>query len=103
MNENQTAKEEVYRILKNNEATRNSDMKLYLEYCKYNLVRESEMYRVFDDPAYRKAKHISPFETISRARRDLQSQFIELNATEEVEKERMERESMFENYYGRSK
>ena len=103
MNENQTAKEEVYRILKSNEATRNSDMKLYLEYCKYNLVRETEMYKVFDDPAYRKAKHISPFETISRARRDLQNQFIELNATEEVEKERIERESMFQNYYGKGR
>ena len=103
MNEIQTTKEEVYRILKNDETTRNSDMKLYLEYCKYNLVRDMELYKVFEDASFRKSKHISPFETVSRCRRELQNQFIELNADEKIEQMRKAREEIFENYYGRSR
>ena len=101
MNEIQSTKEEVYRLLKKEPETRNSDMYLYYRYCINQWVREAEMYRVFSEPNFRKEKHISPFETVSRARRELQNQFIELNADEKIEQMRKAREEVFENYYGK--
>lgn len=103
MNELQTTKEEVYRILKNEPETRSSDMLLYLAYCVSHWVRETDLYRVFKDASFRKAKGISPFETISRARRELQNQFIDLNADEKIEEMRKAREEIFENYYGKGR
>lgn len=101
MNNIQSTKQEVYKILKTNEATRNSDMILYFEYVISHWVRENELYRVFKDAEYRKAKGIAPFETVSRCRRDLQSEFIELRSEERIEKERREREEIFADYYGK--
>ena len=101
MNEIQTTKEEVYRLLKHEPLTRNSDMYLYYRYCANQWVRDTDMYKVFSDSKFRKEKHISPFETVSRARRELQNQFMELNADEKIEQMRMEREEVFEKYYGK--
>lgn len=101
MNEIQTTKEEVYRLLKKEPLTRNSDMYLYYRYCANQWVRDLDMYKVFSDPEFRKEKHISPFETVSRCRRELQNQFIELNADEKIEQMRKAREEIFNNYYGK--
>ena len=101
MNEIQSTKEAIYKLLKKEPATRKSDMYLYYRYCINQWVREAEMYRVFSEPNFRKEKHISPFETVSRARRELQNQFIELNADEKIEQMRKAREEVFENYYGK--
>ena len=101
MNEIQSTKEAVYKLLKKEPNTRNSDMYLYYRYCANQWVREAEMYRVFSEPNFRKEKHISPFETVSRVRRELQNQFIELNADEKIEQRRKEREEVYENYFGK--
>ena len=101
MNELQTTKEEVYRILKNEPETRSSDMLLYLAYCISHWVRETDLYKVFKDASFRKAKGISPFETISRARRELQNQFIDLTADEKIEEMRKAREEIFNEYFSK--
>ena len=103
MNNIQTTKEEVYGLLKSNPRTRNDDMYLYSEYLTSHWVRDVEKYKVFDDPGYRKEKKISPFETVSRCRRELQNDFIELNADEKIEQMRKAREEVFENYFGGGK
>lgn len=101
MNEITNTKQEVYRILNTNEATRNNDMILYYEYVISHWVRETDFSRVFKDAEFRKAKSISPFETVSRCRRDLQSEFVHLRSKEQVEKARREREEIFADYYGK--
>ena len=100
MNEIKTTKEEVYHILKTNPATRSNDMILYYEYCISHWVREMEIYKVFKDASFRKGKGIAPFETVSRVRRELQNDFIELNSDEKIQQMREAREEVFRNYYG---
>ena len=100
MNEIKTTKEEVYHILKTNPATRSNDMILYYEYCIHNWVRDLDFYKVFKDSDFRKGKGIAPFETVSRARRELQNDFIELNSDEKIQQMRKDREEVFRNYYG---
>ena len=101
MNEIVTTKQEVYSILEKIPETRNNDMILYFEYCTNHWVRDIEMYKVFKDAEFRKSKKISPFETVSRARRELQNDFIHLRSDEKIEQARKAREEIFENYYGR--
>ena len=101
MNELQTTKEEIYKILKKEPNTRNSDMLLYLSYCKNHWVRETELYRVFEDSKFRKSKYISPFNTVSRCRRELQSEFIELKAEEKIQELRNENEEKYNNFFGK--
>ena len=100
MNEIKTTKEEVYHILKTNPATRSNDMILYYEYCIHNWVRDLDFYKVFKDTDFRKGKGIAPFETVSRVRRELQNDFIELNSDEKIQQMREAREEIFRNYYG---
>lgn len=101
MNEITTTKQEVYNLLKSIPETRNNDMILYYEYCIYHWVKDTQMYKVFQDAEFRKSKNISPFETVSRARRELQNDFISLRSDEKIEQARKAREEIFENYYGR--
>lgn len=103
MNSIQTTKEEVYKLLKTNPRTRDDDMYLYGEYLTTHWVRDTEKYRVFSDPIFRKEKGIAPFETVSRCRRNLQNDFMELNSDEEIKRMREAREEIFENYFGGGK
>lgn len=96
----QTTKEEVFKLLKTDPRTRNDDMYLYGEYLTQHWVRDTEKYRVFREPGYRKERNISPFETVSRCRRELQNTFLDLNADEKVEQMREAREEVFNNYFG---
>lgn len=91
-------KEIVYKILTKIPETRNSDMLLYYEYCMNNWVRENDMWKVFKDKDFRKRKKISVFESVSRARRKVQEEHIELRATETIENLRKEREKNFVNF-----
>lgn len=91
-------KEIVYKILTKIPETRNSDMLLYYEYCMNNWVRENDMWKVFKDKDFRKRKKISVFESVSRARRKVQEEHIELRATETIENLRKEREKKFVNF-----
>lgn len=101
MNEIVTTKQEVYSILEKIPETRNNDMILYYEYCINHWVRDVQMYKVFQDAEFRKQKKISPFETVSRARRELQNDFIHLRSDEKIEQARKARKEIFENYYGK--
>lgn len=101
MTDIQSTKEEIYKILKADERTRNSDMYLYLEYCKTHWIRPLELYKVFEDAEFRKIKGVAPFETVSRARRNLQSEFIELKADNEVERIRKENEENYNDFFGK--
>lgn len=101
MNEIVTTKQEVYSILEKIPETRNNDMILYYEYCINHWVRDVQMYKVFQDAEFRKQKKISPFETVSRARRELQNDFIELRSSEKIKQAREAREEVFRNFYGR--
>lgn len=103
MNEIVTTKQEVYSILEKIPETRNNDMILYYEYCINHWVRDVQMYKVFQDAEFRKSKKISPFETVSRARRELQNDFIHLRSDEKIEQARKAREEIFENYYGKGR
>lgn len=103
MNEIVTTKQEVYSLLEKIPETRNNDMILYYEYCINHWVRDVQMYKVFKDAEFRKSKKISPFETVSRARRELQNDFIHLRSDEKIEQARKAREEIFENYYGKGR
>ena len=103
MNEIVTTKQEVYSLLEKIPETRNNDMILYYEYCINHWVRDVQMYKVFQDAEFRKQKQISPFETVSRARRELQNDFIHLRSDEKIEQARKAREEIFENYYGKGR
>ena len=100
MNEIKTTKEMVYKLLKSIPETRSNDHILYYEYCIHNWVRDLDFYKVFKDSDFRKSKNIAPFETVSRARRELQNDFIELNSDEKIQQMREAREEVFRNYYG---
>lgn len=100
MNEIVTTKQEVYSLLEKIPETRNNDMVLYYEYCINHWVRDVQMYKVFKDTDFRKGKGIAPFETVSRVRRELQNDFIELNSDEKIQQMREAREEVFRNYYG---
>ena len=101
MNEIKTAKSEVKRILETHQLAKESDMYLYYEYCLMHWVRETEMYKVFKDAEFRKGKGVSPFETVSRVRRELQNDFISLRSDEKIKQAREAREEIFSNYYSR--
>ena len=103
MNEIVTTKQEVYSLLEKIPETRNNDMILYYEYCINHWVRDVRMYKVFQDAEFRKQKKISPFETVSRARRELQNDFIHLRSDDKIEQARKAREEIFENYYGKGR
>lgn len=103
MNEIKTTKDEVYNILKNNPATRNNDMILYYEYCINHWVRDVQMYKVFQDSEFRKQKKIAPFETVSRVRRELQNDFIDLRSDEKIQQMREAREEVFRNFYSKGR
>lgn len=87
----------VIRLLKKIPETRGNDMILFYEYCLSNWIRDTEMYRVFKDTSFRKAKNIPVFESISRARRKAQEKYPELRPDREVELHRLEKEE-FINY-----
>ena len=91
----QTLKEDVYKILTKIPETRNSDMILYYDYCIQNCVRDYDLWKLFKDSEYRKQKKISVFESVSRARRKIQEEHPELRADENVEKLRKDREAEF--------
>lgn len=99
MNELVTTKQEIYGILEKIPETRDNDMILYFEYCLNHWVKETQMYKVFKDSEFRKAKGISPFETVSRVRRELQNDFVSLRSDERIKKAREAREEVFNNYY----
>ena len=99
MNEIVTTKQEVYSLLEKIPETRDNDMVLYYEYCINHWVRDVLMYKVFKDTDFRKGKGIAPFETVSRVRRELQNDFIELNSDEKIQQMREAREEVFRNYY----
>jgi len=101
MKQLKTTKEEVYHILKTNPITRDNDMILYYEYCIFHWIREMEMYRVFKDADFRKSKNIAPFESVSRARRELQNDFVSLRSDEKIQQAREAREEVFRNFYGK--
>lgn len=101
MNELITTKQEVYILLEKIPETRNSDMFLYLKYCVNHLVRETEMYKVFENSEFRKSKKVAPFESVSRARRELQSEFVSLRSEENIRKLREKQEETFKNFYGK--
>ncbi len=101
MNEIKTTKGEVKKILETHQLAKESDMYLYYEYCLSHWVRETEMYKVFKDAEFRKGKGVSPFETVSRARRELQNDFIELRSSEKIKQAREAREEVFNNYYSK--
>lgn len=101
MNEIKTTKGEVKKILETHQLAKESDMYLYYEYCLMHWVRETEMYKVFKDAEFRKGKGVSPFETVSRVRRELQNDFISLRSDEKIKQAREAREEIFSNYYGR--
>lgn len=103
MNEIVTTKQEVYSLLEKIPETRNNDMILYYEYCINHWVRDVQMYKVFQDAEFRKSKKIAPFETVSRARRELQNDFVHLRSDEKIEQARKAREEIFENYYGKGR
>lgn len=103
MNEIVTTKQEVYSLLEKIPETRNNDMILYYEYCINHWVRDVQMYKVFQDAEFRKSKKIAPFETVSRARRELQNDFVSLRSDEKIEQARKAREEIFENYYGKGR
>lgn len=103
MNEIVTTKQEVYSILEKIPETRNNDMILYYEYCVNHWVRDVEMYKVFKDSEFRKSKKIAPFESVSRARRELQNDFVSLRSDKKIEQARKAREEIFENYYGKGR
>ena len=103
MNEIVTTKQEVYSLLEKIPETRNNDMILYYEYCINHWVRDVQMYKVFQDAEFRKSKKIAPFESVSRARRELQNDFIHLRSDEKIEQARKAREEIFENYYGKGR
>lgn len=91
----QTLKEDVYKILTKIPETRNSDMILYYEYCIQNWVRDYDMWKVFKDSEYRKQKRISVFESVSRARRKIQEENPELRADKAIENLRKDRKTEF--------
>lgn len=99
MTELVTTKGEVKKILETHQLAKESDMFLYYEYCLMHWVREAEMYKVFKDAEFRRGKGISPFETVSRVRRELQNDFISLRSDERIKKAREAREEVFSNYY----
>lgn len=99
MSELVTTKQEVYSILEKIPETRDNDMILFYEYCINHWVRETELYKVFKDKEFRKAKNIAPFETVSRVRRELQNDFVSLRSDERIKKAREAREEVFNNYY----
>ena len=101
MNEIKTTKGEVKKILETNPLAKDSDMYLYYEYCIYHWVRDGEFYRIFKDAEFRKSKNIAPFESVSRARRELQNDFVSLRSDEKIQQAREAREEVFRNYYGR--
>lgn len=101
MNGIKTTKGEVKKILETHQLAKESDMYLYYEYCLMHWVRETEMYKVFKDAEFRKGKGVSPFETVSRVRRELQNDFISLRSDEKIKQAREAREEIFSNYYGR--
>lgn len=88
----------VVKILKNIPDARGNDMILFYEYCLSNWVRDAEMYRIFKDAGFRKAKNIPVFESISRARRKAQEKYPELRPDRETELRRLEKEEEFINY-----
>ena len=96
-----TTKQEVCSLLEKIPETRDNDMILYYEYCINHFIRETEMYKVFKDSNFRNTKGVSPFETVSRVRRELQNDFINLRSDERIKKAREAREEVFNNYYGR--
>ena len=100
MNEIKTTKAEVKRILEAKPQTRNNDMILYYEYCLHHWVRDVQMYKVFQDTEFRRSKNIAPFETVSRARREIQHECVNLRSDEVVEQAKKVKEEMFRNYYG---
>lgn len=85
MNNIQNVENEVIKILKQKPETRENDMILFYEYCLDNWVRETEMYRVFNDANFRKNKNIPPFENVSMARKKIQERFPELKSSKTME------------------
>lgn len=95
----ETTENEVKQILEKIPTARNNDMILYYEYCIGKWVRDTELYKVFNDSDFRKNKNIAVFESVSRARRKLQEKYEYLRPTSEVQKFKQELEEEYKNYY----
>lgn len=100
--------DKVRLILKNNEAARADDMTLYSAYAWDCLekagakVGSGWLEKVFADVRFRTIYGIAPFESVSRARRKIQENHIELRPREEVVRERQERIREYKAYARRN-
>lgn len=84
-------------ILETCPETRNNDFKLiskyYWYFCDFDF--RKSFFKVLENA---KELNLVPFESITRARRKLQSEHEELQAVKEVQEKRKEREEEFKEY-----
>ena len=82
----------VKNILEDEIKTRSDDMYLYYIFCtKYMSVSADNFYKIFQDNRFRNIKGISVFETVSRARRKIQSLYEELRPPKDVQEARIDK------------
>ena len=91
--------QDLKEILKENTAARCDDMTLYASYVYSKLGAgergEGWLVKVFSDTRFRILHHIASYESVSRVRRKLQENYIELRPSE---KDIAERKRLIKNY-----
>ena len=98
MNKLYKIEDDIKPILEEDIKSRSDDMYLYKKYLELKGVIELLMFKVFDDKDFRKTNKIAPFESISRCRRKLQSQYEELRPNKELQARRDEQQMKFFEY-----
>jgi hypothetical protein len=96
--------EDIKEILKNDMVARCDDMALYANYVYTKLSRSNEvnnngwLIKVFSDRRFRIIHGIAPYGTVSRVRRRLQEENINLRPSEYYLKERKRAEREYKKY-----
>lgn len=91
----ETVKENVYKLLETDVRARNDDK--YLLYLYWSKVDGVGIYIPFD-----KFKELTPFETISRCRRDIQNKIGLFPPTQQVSDNRQKKEEDMRAFFSRN-
>lgn len=92
--------DQVKSLLERYPDTRNDDMYLYMHYMReQGVAGASDVYKVLAVPEQRYMHGVKGFESISRARRKIQHDFPELQATIDKRAFRREMEQKYREFY----
>ena len=89
----------VKNILESEPDARADDMYLYYLFCtKYGFISDSNFFRIFKDSEFRNSTGLSVFESVSRARRKVQADNVDLRPSKAVQEARIDKEGEYINY-----